>query len=128
MENKTPKEDWNAVWLLDKATGTSSAHLGAEQPDITKVFKFTILTRKTSPHNPARVEAILVEITISQDLTLAQQEQVRDLILEHADCFALSMSEVTIVEGAEHRLDIPRDTQFRTKDPKAHLRKNFSIM
>ena len=112
-QNKNaPKEDWNTVWLLDEATGTSSAHPGAEQLDIAKVFKPTILTRKTNPHNPAQVKTILVEITISQDLSLAQWEQVCDLISEHAECFTLSMSEVTTVEGAAHHLDIPRDKQF----------------
>ena len=37
------------------------------------------------------------------------------MISQYVECFALSMSEVTPVEGAAHRLDIPRDKQFRTK-------------
>ena len=110
-----PKDDWSSVWLLDEAAGNSSAHPGIEQPDVTKVFKPTVLTRKTAPHNPTRVEAILAEIEIGQDLTPKQRELVRETLAEYAQCFALSMSEVTAVEGAAHRLDIPRDKQFRTK-------------
>ena len=101
--------------LLDPVAGTSAIHPGTEQPDIPKVFEPTLLTRKTQPHNPARVEAILAEITLGQDLTLSQREAVRQLIAEFAECFALSMSEVTTVEGASLRLDIPRDKKFRTK-------------
>ena len=41
--------------------------------------------------------------------------KVQDLISEFADCFALSMSEVMPVNGAEHRQDIPRDKKFKTK-------------
>ena len=88
---------------------------GVEQPDVSRIFEPTILTRKTDPHNPARVAAILAEVTIGSDLTEDQTQQVREMISKHAECFALSMSEVTAVEGAAHRLDIPRDTQFRTK-------------
>ena len=111
----SPSEEWNSIWLLDEAAGDSTAHPGTEQPDIPKTFEPNLLTRKTDPHNPARVEAILAEITIGQDLTPTQRESVRETIAEFAQCFALSMSEVTPVEGAAHRLDIPRDKQFRTK-------------
>ena len=88
---------------------------GADQPDVSRVFEPTLLTRKTDPHNPARVAAILAEITIGLDLTAEQLQLVRKMISNRAECFALSMSEVTLVEGAAHRLDIPRDKQFRTK-------------
>ena len=111
----TLSENWDSVWLLDKAAGENPAPPGIEQPDVTKTFEPTLLTRKTDPHNPACIKAILDEITIGQDLTPEQREQVRELIAEFAECFALSMSEVTPVEGAAHRLDIPRDKQFRTK-------------
>ena len=111
----SPSDEWNSIWLLDEAAGNSTAHPGTEQPDIPKKFEPSVLTRKTDPRNPARVEAILSEITIGQDLTPTQRESVRETIAEFAQCFALSMSEVTPVEGAAHRLDIPRDKQFRTK-------------
>ena len=109
-------EEWSSIWLLDGgADGNNTAHLGAEQPDVTNIFKPSILTRKTDPHNPERVAAIRSEITIGPDLTPEEAEIVWQTIAEYADCFALSMSEVTPVEGAAHRLDIPRDMQFRTK-------------
>ena len=112
---EVPDEDQNPVWHLDEAGGNNLDHPGAEQPDITKVFKPSVLTRKTDPHNPERIAAIRSEVTIGRDLTPEQAEIVWQTISEYADCFALSMSEVTPVEGAAHRLDIPRDTQFRTK-------------
>ena len=110
-----PDEKWDHLWLLDPVAGNDPAHPGTEQPDVSKTFEPTLLTRKTDPHNPARVAAILAEITIGQDLTPVQLESVRQLISEYAQCFALSMSEVTPVEGAILPLDIPRDKQFRTK-------------
>ena len=108
----TGNDNWSSIWLLDGIAGNSSAHPGVEQPDVARVFEPTLLTRKTDPYNPARIDAILAEVTIGQDLTPAQRKLVRQTVAEHAECFALSMSEVTPVEGAAHRLDIPRDKQF----------------
>ena len=107
--------EWDALWLLDPVAGDSADHPGVEQPDVAKTYEPSLLTRKSDPHNPARVDAILNEITVGQDLTPAQHEAVRLLIAEFAECFALSMSEVTAVKGASLRLDIPRDRQFKTK-------------
>ena len=111
----SPNEEWNSIWLLDESAGSSTDHPGAEQPVTSKAFKPSILTRKTDPHGAERIAAIRAEVTIGPDLTPEQAEIVWQTIAEYADCFALSMSEVTPVEGAAHRLDIPRDTQFRTK-------------
>ena len=110
-----PDEEWNHLWTLDPLAGSSTTHPGTEQPDISKSFEPTLLTRKTDPRNLARVEAILAEITLSQDLTPTQRETVRLLISEYAGCFTLSMSKVTPVEGTMLPLDIPRDKQFQTK-------------
>jgi hypothetical protein len=105
-----PNWEENPLWLLDPVVVP-----GTEQPDVTKTFEPTLLTRRTDPHNPARVKAILDEVTLGHDLTPAQVESIRQTIAEYAECFALSMSEVTPVDGASLRLDIPRDKQFRTK-------------
>jgi hypothetical protein len=78
-----PDEDWGSMWLLDEAAGTSPTHPGAEQPDVTKVFKPSILTRKTDPHNPERIAAIRAEVTIGLDLTTAQAEEVWQTISEY---------------------------------------------
>jgi hypothetical protein len=108
--SKDASNEGNNLWLLDNPLS-----LGIEQPDVSRNFEPTLLTRKTAPHNPARVKAILDEITVGQDLTLDQRDSVRQLISQYAECFALSMSEVTAVAGATLCLDIPRDKQFRTK-------------
>ena len=128
QDERKPYVEWDHLWLLDSVAGSDSTHPGAEQPDVSKTFEPTLLTRKTDPCNPARVEAILAETTIGQDLTAAQRESVRQLISEYAACFALSMSEVTPVEGATLPLDIPRDKQFRTKinqRPQSPLQKEY---
>ena len=110
-----PNDKWDHLWLLDPVAGHSPTHPGIEQPDIPKVFEPTLLTRRTDPLNPARVAALLSEVTLGPDLTQSQKDSVRRLLSEYAGCFALSMSEVTPVKGASLRLDIPRDKQFQTK-------------
>ena len=105
----------SAILLLEYDAKESIIYTGTEQLDMSKAFKPTILMRKTQPHNPAQVMALLAEITIESDLTATQIQQVWELIAKRAECFALSMSEVTPVEGAAHQLNIPRDTQFRNK-------------
>jgi transposase InsO family protein len=74
-----------------------------------------IFTRTSDPFKPARVEEVLRQITIGDDLTDQESAQVRALIEEFADVFALSVSEVTQVEGAVHRLNIDPNTKFSTK-------------
>ncbi|TFK21580.1 hypothetical protein FA15DRAFT_597603, partial [Coprinopsis marcescibilis] len=104
------------MWKLDNAAGnTDLSHPGVSQPDITTIFEPNLLTRRTDPFNPNRVTAVLEAVTIGQDLDTNQRNQVETLLMEFADCFALSMSEVSPVKGAAHRLDIPRDSKFRTK-------------
>ena len=75
-------DDWSSIWLLDDATGESPLHPGAEQPDIAKTFEPMFLTRTTDPCNPARVKVILSEVTISEDLTPTQRDQVQQVISE----------------------------------------------
>ncbi|KAG6912643.1 hypothetical protein DXG01_013126, partial [Tephrocybe rancida] len=112
-----PEVHWSEIWKVDTAAGESDTHPGVEQPLLTTGVNPSILTRKTDPFKSERVDAVLKEITIGTDLTPEQQTALTDLLREHADCFALSMSEVTVVEGAEHKLYIPnRETAtFRTK-------------
>jgi len=74
-----------------------------------------IFTRMSDPFKAARVEEILQQITIGDDLTSGEKAQVRALISEFADVFALSVSEVTPVEGAVHQLNIEPDARFSTK-------------
>ena len=74
-----------------------------------------IFTRMSEPFKPARIEEIQRQIKIGDDLTDQESEQVKALISEFADVFALSVSEVTQVEGAVHRLNIEPNAKFSTK-------------
>ncbi|KAF6751358.1 hypothetical protein DFP72DRAFT_1137928 [Ephemerocybe angulata] len=74
-----------------------------------------VFCRRTDLFSPARVEEVLRNVTIGDDLTFRQREEVRDLIREFADCFALSVGEVLPVEGAVHKFNIPDDAKFSRK-------------
>lgn len=54
--------------------------------------------RITDPFSPTRVDEILQQIEIGTDLTREQCEQVQELICEYTDVFALSLSEVRVVD------------------------------
>ena len=60
---------------------------------------------------------ILKQVSIGPDLMDNQQQQVRKLLSEFADCFALSVHEVLPIPGAEHHIHIPPDTTFPKKIP-----------
>ncbi|PSR72521.1 hypothetical protein PHLCEN_2v11621 [Hermanssonia centrifuga] len=90
---------------------------GVEIPDLFEEHtnNQNIYTRHTEPWKPARVAAILQAITIGPDLTIEERNQVKSLVAEYADCFALSVSEVTAVPDAIHRLNIPEGASFNRK-------------
>ncbi|KAJ7334645.1 hypothetical protein DFH08DRAFT_965395 [Mycena albidolilacea] len=88
---------------------------GFEQPEIHIGEDMSVFTRLTDPHNPKRVTAVLDAVTMGSDLTEKQHGAVRDFVTEFADCFALSMKEVMPIPGAEHTMNIPKDTTFNTK-------------
>ncbi|KIK00108.1 hypothetical protein K443DRAFT_132777 [Laccaria amethystina LaAM-08-1] len=81
----------------------------------------TIFTRDTDPFLPARVAKIRELVQIGEDLTKAERKEVEQLIEEFADCFALSLSEVNLIPGAVHKLNIPEGATFRTKIPQRPL-------
>ena len=93
-------------------TNLSVNILSAEKPEIEPS---AILTRKEEPYKPERVEKIIQEVTIGPDITDDQRRIVHDLLKEYADCFALSIKEVNVIPGAVHKLNIPENTEFRTK-------------
>ena len=103
------------VWTLDDGTGTTSNHLGGAQPELPRERDPSIFTRLTDPQQPKRVAAILEDVTIGPDLSPEQCTQVESLLIEFADCFALSLGEVLPVKGAEHRLNIPEGSKFCTR-------------
>jgi len=84
----------------------------------------TILTCQTDPFLPARISKILELVQIGDDITAIQCEEVKSLISEFANCFALSLSEVNLIPGAVHKLNIPEDATFRTKIPQCSFNPN----
>lgn len=72
-------------------------------------------TRTSDPQNPARLKMLLNQIGIRSDLTPTEKSTVTQLIIEFADCFALSMGEVIPVTGAVHHLNIPENAVFSRK-------------
>ncbi|KAG5633621.1 hypothetical protein H0H81_006479, partial [Sphagnurus paluster] len=93
----------------------STDHEAGELPTEELKNKPDIYTRKTDPFKPERVNEILSLVQIGMDLDEEQKASVQQLITEYADIFALSVSEVTTVEGAVHKLHIDKDAKFSTK-------------
>jgi RNase H-like domain found in reverse transcriptase/Reverse transcriptase (RNA-dependent DNA polymerase) len=92
--------------------------IGDMQPEVELDADNSIFTRKTNPFKKERVNAILDSVKLGPDLAPAQRAQMEDLLREFADCFALSVSEVNAVPGAEHRIHIPPGTTFPKRVPK----------
>jgi hypothetical protein len=66
----------------------------------------------SDPFKPERVAAVLASVQIGNDLTAAQKAEVESMIATYADCFALSVSEVTVAENVVHRLNLPEGIKF----------------
>src|SRR5271168_5134200 len=71
--------------------------------------------RVQNAFDETRVEQILKAVEIGPDLTDEQREQVRSLVREYADVFALSLSEVLYVDWHKHKLNIDPKLTFPTK-------------
>ena len=89
-QEKLMPDNPNAILLLNDNTKESTIVTGAEQPDTSRVFEPTILTRKIQLHNPAWVVVLLAEITIWSDLMAVQLKQVQEMIARRAKCFTLN--------------------------------------
>jgi hypothetical protein len=88
---------------------------GAAQPEVITNLDKSIFTCFTNPNKLEHIQKILELVTIGEDLTTTERETVPALIVEFADCFALSVSEVKAVKNGEHKLDIKPGTKFSTK-------------
>ncbi|CAK5275949.1 unnamed protein product [Mycena citricolor] len=75
----------------------------------------SIFTRATNPFKPEWVAAILKLVKTGPDLSDEQRMQAQDFIASYADIFALSVSEVFLVEGATYAAKILPDHKFSTK-------------
>ncbi|KAG5650810.1 hypothetical protein H0H81_010959 [Sphagnurus paluster] len=93
-------------------------------------------SRNQNPFKAERIAEILRLIRIGPDTTDAQREQIRELISEFADCFALALSEVNAVPGYEHELNVPANAKLPLKPPsrsynpaqRAYLEKSLDEM
>lgn len=115
-----PREDHSTpqVCIVEDSLDFDSGSLGAELLADGNPEKKSLYTRNDGPDSafrPARVAEVLRTITIGDDLSASEHAEVEAVITEYADCFALFVSEVRLVEGAVHKLDIPDDAVFLKK-------------
>ena len=68
--------------------------------------------RVTDPFSEERINEILSKVEIGTDLMDEQRDKVTALITEFTDIFALSMSEVLVVDWHQHHLDVDPDTKL----------------
>ncbi|KAJ6571987.1 hypothetical protein B0H19DRAFT_1255915 [Mycena capillaripes] len=107
--------------VLLTETAADTAHNAAEYEDLYNTDAYatnteeSIFTQATEPFNPRRVAKILEAVTIGPDLTDEQRAEVRDIVVEYADIFALGVSEVFPVAGAVYAPKIPMEKKFGTK-------------
>ena len=115
-----PSGRWrDNIWTVQDATAErEEMGNGDLQPEVELGGDHSLFTRVTDPHNPRRVSEILKHVSIGMDLSDEQRNRVRNLLSEFADCFALSVSEVIPIPGAEHRIHIPAGATFPKKIPR----------
>jgi hypothetical protein len=109
-ESKTNKDN---VWNINQEEHDNNA--GTEQKILPSGLDKTVFTWSSDPFNAVQVDAVLSELTIGNNIIEEQCISIDNLLQEFADCFALSMSEVTVVAGAMHKLNIPEGTTFKKK-------------
>jgi len=67
------------------------------------------------PFTNDQVKEILQKITIGPDLTKAQHKEICTLISEYADVFALSLSEVKVIDWYKHHLNVDPSVKLPKK-------------
>ena len=67
-----------------------------------------------NPFNPKCVEHIINVVTFGENLTLDEQATVETLVVEFADVFAFSLSEVFLIPNANVDLNISKNAKFNT--------------
>ncbi|KZP23550.1 hypothetical protein FIBSPDRAFT_737102, partial [Athelia psychrophila] len=65
--------------------------------------------RITDPFAASRVQEILSQVKIGEDISTHQRKRIHALITEFADVFALSLTEVRTVNWYKHHLNIDPD-------------------
>ena len=114
---KAPNETVSAPVCIvsEDAVDVDAEHIAEIPTEELASDDANIFTRGTDPFKPARVEEISRLVKIGDDLTSQERSQVKALVTEFVDVFALSVSEVTTVDGAVHKLNIEPNTKFSTK-------------
>ncbi|KAJ6492931.1 hypothetical protein C8R47DRAFT_1070423 [Mycena vitilis] len=105
-------EQISDIFELAETDRLDSLGPGTAQPEIRVDEDTSIFTRASEPFKPQRVKKILDCVEIGDDLTVDQQLQIRNLVAEYADVYALSIKEVKHIPGATHRLNIPDGAKF----------------
>jgi hypothetical protein len=111
LKAKQPHKD--NVWNVKAATPTINT--GTMQKIINNNLDKLVFTRHHNPFKLEHVDAVLAELKVGSDLNDEQHVSAVNLLHEFADCFALSMSEVKAILGANHKLNILEGTKFKTK-------------
>jgi hypothetical protein len=110
LESKMNEDN---IWNIDQEEHDNNA--GTEQKILPSDLDKTVFTQSSDPFNPEQVDAVLSELSIGNNITEEQHISIDNLLQEFANCFTLSMSKVTVVAGAMHKLNIPKGTTFKKK-------------
>lgn len=96
----------------DISTKLDNMSPGTKQPEVLIEADKSTFTWSTKPFMPEHVAEILKLVEIGADISQEEQEEIEDTVAKFTDIFALSISEVKHIPGAEHHLDIPDGTVF----------------
>ena len=111
IKGGTEKEEGEHVKLYSMGTAAEGTYEAEEVHAVDQCTRF----KPEGPFFPPRIDRIKSEVSIGDDVSPAQREEVLRLVEEFADIFALSVREVGTVQGATHRLQIPEDKSFPLK-------------
>ncbi|KAJ7129966.1 hypothetical protein C8R43DRAFT_1133938 [Mycena crocata] len=109
-----------SIMLVDKTTDTDAPEGTYDTKLHVQPAEESVYTRASDPFNPARVAQILESVKIGPDLMEEQCLEVREMVAEYADIFALAVSEVFLVKGVVYSPKIPEGHQFSTKAEYLH--------
>jgi hypothetical protein len=110
---KAKRPHKNNIWNVKAATPTINT--GTTQKIINNDLDKSVFTQHHNPFKLEHVDAVLTELKVGSNLNNEQHVSAVNLLCEFADCFALSMSKVKAVLGANHKLNILEGTKFKTK-------------
>jgi RNase H-like domain found in reverse transcriptase/Reverse transcriptase (RNA-dependent DNA polymerase) len=110
----TAPKSINVITPADALESTDQLLGDLPEPDAPSA-NLSIHTRQTNPFNPARVAEIMRQITLGNDLSEDERTELEEFVKENADTFALSLSEVTPIPGAQVNLNVPETAKFNLR-------------